>query len=228
MPAPVLTIEAPAEGSSVRGTVEVRAVADPERATHVVRFERSIAGGAWTPIGTDDSSPVYTVVRRPGAAGPGRRHADRVPGDAHRAGRHAVTSAVRTVRAAGPPLPTATLQYFRPAGDYGTELGPAHVGRRGRPGGARTDRLGQPVAATGVEGGWAGYEIPLVEHQSRSTSSCTCPPATACRTPANPAATDRSCRSTSRRLDRAGRPGRLHRTPNPLVPPRARRNRRFR
>ena len=74
VPAPTLTIEAPAEGANVRGTVEVRAVADPERATHVVRFERSVAGGAWTPIGTDDSSPGVHGLRRPHAAEPGRRH----------------------------------------------------------------------------------------------------------------------------------------------------------
>jgi glycosidase len=61
VPTPVFTIEAPHEGSGVRGTVEVRAVADPERATHVVSFERSVAGGTWTPIGSDDSSPAYTV-----------------------------------------------------------------------------------------------------------------------------------------------------------------------
>ena len=40
VPAPTLTIEAPAEGSSVRGTVEVRAIADPEKASHVVTIER--------------------------------------------------------------------------------------------------------------------------------------------------------------------------------------------
>ena len=61
VPAPSLTIEIPTEGSRVRGTVEVRAVADPERATHVVDFQRRVAGGPWTPIGTDSSSPVYTV-----------------------------------------------------------------------------------------------------------------------------------------------------------------------
>jgi alpha-amylase len=61
VPAPILTIEAPEEGASVRNEVEVRAVADPERATHIVNFERSINGGAWEAIGTDDSSPTYTA-----------------------------------------------------------------------------------------------------------------------------------------------------------------------
>ena len=58
-----------------------------------------------------------------------------------------VTSAVRTVAAAGPPATMATLRTTgAPTGDYGG-LGPAHVGRRGRPGGARADRVGQAVAA---------------------------------------------------------------------------------
>ena len=38
-----------------------------------------------------------------------------------------VTSAVRSVRFAGPPATMARLHYFRPAGDY-DRLGPAHVG----------------------------------------------------------------------------------------------------
>lgn len=69
VPAPTLTIQAPSEGSTVNGdSVEVRAVADPDRATHVVTFERSTDGGeTWSPVGgddasaTDDSSPVYTA-----------------------------------------------------------------------------------------------------------------------------------------------------------------------
>lgn len=62
VPAPVLTIQSPDEGSSVDGSVTVTATADPEKATHMVSFERSIAGGEWTAIGSDDSSPVYSVT----------------------------------------------------------------------------------------------------------------------------------------------------------------------
>src|SRR5438093_493233 len=58
---PAITLEAPNEGQRVRGTVEVRAIATPEHSSYVVAFERSVNGGAFTPIGTDDSSPVYTV-----------------------------------------------------------------------------------------------------------------------------------------------------------------------
>lgn len=63
VPAPVLTIQQPKEGSTVQGTAEVVATADPEKASHVVGFKRSVAGGPWTAIGSDDgSSPDYTVV----------------------------------------------------------------------------------------------------------------------------------------------------------------------
>jgi hypothetical protein len=58
VPAPTLTIEAPAEGSNVRGTVEVRTIADPEKGSHVVTTERRIAGGAWTAIGPTIPPPL--------------------------------------------------------------------------------------------------------------------------------------------------------------------------
>ncbi len=60
VPPPKLTIEAPAEDADVFGIIEVRVTADPERATHVVGIERSLNGGAWEPLTTDSSSPVYT------------------------------------------------------------------------------------------------------------------------------------------------------------------------
>ncbi|HJV97506.1 MAG TPA: alpha-amylase, partial [Arthrobacter sp.] len=62
VPAPILTLQKPVEGSSVEGSVELSATADPEKSSHVVSFERSVAGGDWTAVGSDDSSPVYSVV----------------------------------------------------------------------------------------------------------------------------------------------------------------------
>ncbi|MFD5278486.1 alpha-amylase family glycosyl hydrolase [Pseudarthrobacter sp. NPDC058362] len=62
VPAPVLTMQSPAEGSNVKGSVQVSATADPEKASHVVSLERSVDGGAWTSLGTDSSSPVYSVT----------------------------------------------------------------------------------------------------------------------------------------------------------------------
>ncbi|WP_231554471.1 alpha-amylase family glycosyl hydrolase [Arthrobacter sp. L77] len=62
VPQPRLTMGLPAEGTQVQGDVEVTATASPEDSEHAVTLERSIAGGAWTAIGTDDSSPTYTAV----------------------------------------------------------------------------------------------------------------------------------------------------------------------
>jgi len=61
VPAPILTLQKPVEGSSVEGLVELSATADPEKASHTVSFERSVDGGQWTAVGSDDSSPVYSV-----------------------------------------------------------------------------------------------------------------------------------------------------------------------
>ncbi|MFG1993997.1 alpha-amylase family glycosyl hydrolase [Actinoplanes sp. NPDC048988] len=157
VPAPSLTIEAPAEAANVRGTVEVRAVADPERAGHVVRFERSIAGAPWTTIGRDDSSPAYTVFDDLTplnlAAGTQIRYRAvlREP---------SAVSAVRTVRYAGPPLTTATVHYYRPAGDY-TGWGLHLWGDAVDPATLAQIAWDKPWPPTRVENGWASYDIPL-------------------------------------------------------------------
>ncbi|MEU4564273.1 alpha-amylase family glycosyl hydrolase [Actinoplanes sp. NPDC023936] len=157
VPAPRLTIEAPAEGSNVRGRLEVRAVADPERGTHVVRIDRSIAGGAWTPVGTDSSSPAYTAVDDLTAlnltAGTAIRYRAVLNG---RAGE------VRTVRYAGPPVEIATLRYQRPAGDYagwglhlwGDGVDPALLARI---------TWDKPMPPTRIGDDWAEYDIPLAD-----------------------------------------------------------------
>ncbi|BAS06955.1 alpha amylase [Arthrobacter sp. Hiyo4] len=62
VPAPILTLQKPVEGSSVEGSVELSATADSEKSSHVVTFERSVAGGEWTAVGSDDSSPVYSAA----------------------------------------------------------------------------------------------------------------------------------------------------------------------
>jgi hypothetical protein len=160
VPLPALTIEVPAEGGGVRGTVEVRAVADPERASHVVRIDRRVAGGAWTPVGTDSSSPVYTVFDDLAplnlAAGTTVEYrAVLTSGPAQ------VTSATRTVRYAGPPANTATLWYFRPLGDYG-QWGLHMWGDAVDPAILPID-WNAPFQRTGIEGGWARYDIPLAD-----------------------------------------------------------------
>jgi plastocyanin len=60
VPKPVLTFTSPAAGADVFGTIVVQLTADPERASHVVQIQRSLAGGSWQTLTTDSSSPVYS------------------------------------------------------------------------------------------------------------------------------------------------------------------------
>ena len=115
VPPPLVTIEAPAEGSNVRGTVE----AGGRRPGAGLRGTSSGASpGAWTPIGTDDSSPVYTVFDdltrlslTPGTQIQYRAVLQR---------RHHGHQRVR-MYGAGQLADVATLYYHRPAGDYGDQ-----------------------------------------------------------------------------------------------------------
>jgi alpha-amylase len=165
VPAPLITIEAPREGSRARGTVEVRAVADPETATHVVQFERSVAGGEWTFIGRDDSSPVYTVFDNLAPLNLAENTEVQYRAILTTQNGTMVTSAVRTIRTAGPqPATLATLRYFRPAGDYGDPpLGwGLHMwGEAVDPAILPID-WNLPWQRAREEDGWAVYEIPLV------------------------------------------------------------------
>jgi alpha-amylase len=62
VPAPVVTLQKPVEGSSAEGSVELSATVDPEKSSHTVTFERSVEGGEWTQVATDGSSPVYSAT----------------------------------------------------------------------------------------------------------------------------------------------------------------------
>jgi hypothetical protein len=161
VPDPLVTIEAPAEGAKVRGTVQVRAVVDPERATHVVSFERSVAGGPWTFVGSDSSSPAYTLFDdlAPLGLAPGTNVSYRAV--LHEPDGTTVTSAPRTIEVAGPKVETAIVHYFRPAGDY--DSWGLHMW-----GNAVADDVlariawDKPWQAAGIDpDGWARYEIPL-------------------------------------------------------------------
>ena len=64
VPAPTIAITSPADGGTVSNVdpVTVRATVDPERASESVRFQRSVAGGAWATLRTDRSSPDFTAT----------------------------------------------------------------------------------------------------------------------------------------------------------------------
>ena len=199
VPPPLVTIEAPAEGSRVREGRGARRgrprAGQPRRDDRAQGGRRRLDGDRHrlhrrrpTPRSTT-SGPLVPRRRRRSPTGrcspPPRR----------RAGRRARSAHVRATRAAR--SRPATLHYFRPAGDYGG-LGPAPVGRRGRPGGARADRLGQPVAAHPRRGRLGRVRHPA--GQRRGAGQLHHAPARrrlGAGRPASPAATAPSCRSTT-------------------------------
>jgi alpha-amylase len=132
-----------------------------------VTFERSVAGGPWTSIGTDDSSPVYTVFDDLGplnlTAGTPIQYRAILDDNGT-----IVVSDVRTVQAAGPQLATATLHYYRPAGDYGDPVscwGLHMWGDAVDPTVLAQIAWDNPWPWTRIENGWAEYDIPLVNDE---------------------------------------------------------------
>jgi hypothetical protein len=135
---------------------ELGLVADPERATHVVAFERSVAGGPWERLGSDDSSPVYSFTDLLAGLAAGTRVAYRAT--LTEPDGTTVTSSVRTIEVAPPPLATATVHYRRPAGDFaGWGL---HLWGDAIASGVATD-WATPRPPTAIDGQWATFVIPL-------------------------------------------------------------------
>ena len=161
---PAIVLEAPPEGGRVRGTVEVRASVTPDHAYHVVQFERSVGGGPFTVIGTDDSSPVYTVFDDTAAVPDGATVRYRAvlvygPGPGQ-----TVTSNTRTVTIVQTPVTTAIVHYSRPAGDYGSTTagwGLHMWGDAVDPAVLATVAWDRPFQRTGMDAFGAVYAIPL-------------------------------------------------------------------
>jgi glycosidase len=119
VPSPVLAMQKPAEGSSVDGKVEISAMASPEKADYTVSFERSVAGGAWTSIGSDSSSPAYTVFDDIAALGVADGTELRYRASMSVPGAGNVVSDIRTVVAGDIPQPDSVTV----AGSLNSELG---------------------------------------------------------------------------------------------------------
>ena len=203
VPAPLVTIEVPTEGSKVRGTVEVRAVADPEQPTHVVRFERSVAGGAWTPIGRTTRRPVYTVFDdlAPLNLAAGTPIAYRA--SSPRPNGTTVTSAVRTVRppghaarrrrcgTSGPPATTAIHRAGWGLHMWGTPS-IRRCSRRSRGTSRGRGPRSTQMAGPCTRSRWSTTATGQLHHAPAERRQCS--PLLASR-----AVTGRSCRSTTRR-----------------------------
>ena len=119
VPAPVLAMQKPAEGSSVDGKVEVSATASPEKADYTVNFERSVDGGDWTPVGSDSSSPAYAVFDDLAALGLADGTKVRYQATMSVPGAENVVSDIRTVVAGEIPQPDSVTV----AGSLNSEMG---------------------------------------------------------------------------------------------------------
>jgi glycosidase len=123
----VREVDAPAAAisltaSRVAKVVTARATVQPDNPLHTVRFERSVAGGDFAPIGTDSSAPSpYQATDDITSQPPGTELRYRATLTDGRGG-GTVTSNVVTLLAPQPPDPTvrtATIHYNRPDGQYG-------------------------------------------------------------------------------------------------------------
>jgi len=160
VPAPRITITTPAQDARIRDEVRLQATIDPERADQSVTFYRRVGTGDWTAIGTDESSPVYSAVDD--IAGLGLAEGDRIEYRAvlREAGGNEVTSRVRSVLVAPPPVRTAIVHYRRPAGDY-ADWGLHLFGDAIAP--ETRTAWGAPRAPTAIDDFGARFEIPLVD-----------------------------------------------------------------
>ncbi len=148
---PSLTITTPREGANVRGFANLMAEVVPEHSSDVVVWDRQIGDGPWTRVGTDTSSPVYSL------------HDEFSPDFAtgtvirYRATLNGVVTATRSVRAQKEQIATAVVHYLRSEDRAGWGL---HLWGDGLATGVATD-WGAPRMPARVVGGEAVFEIPL-------------------------------------------------------------------
>jgi hypothetical protein len=155
---PLVTITAPREGSFAHDAADVVTSVVPEHSSDVVVFERQIGNGPWTPVGTDDSSPVYTLHDTfPGlSTGTVVRYRAILNGS--------VVSDVRTIVVRQERLTTAIVHYNRPAADYGTApngWGLHMWGDAVDPAVLAAISWDKPFQRTGMDAFGAVYAIPL-------------------------------------------------------------------
>jgi alpha-amylase len=113
---PAIAMTGPPDGARRRGSVTLSAEAVPDRNHYSVTFERSVAGGAWTEVGTDGSQPVYSVKDDIDEIADGTEVSYRAV-LAYAAGK-TVTSAPRSVTVVSEPVTTARIHYQRSDGAY--------------------------------------------------------------------------------------------------------------
>ncbi len=153
---PAIELTSPAQDGRVRDRVQLGATAVPDHNDYSATFQRSVSGGDWTDVATDDSQPVYSAEDDASALAPGTEVRYRAV-LTYAAGR-TVTSATRTVHVATP-VSTAVIHYNRPAADY-ADWG-LHLFGDGKAG--RDTDWNAPRQRNGVDGYGAFFDIPLAD-----------------------------------------------------------------
>jgi hypothetical protein len=120
VPNPAVTVTSPQDGGTVSDVypVTVSATVDPESPGQEVEFQRSVAGGPWTGLGTDSSAPAYTVTDD--VSDVARGTTVRYRAILREPGSPAVTSAPAAVTVSAP---TPTVDSVTVAGSLQSELG---------------------------------------------------------------------------------------------------------
>jgi len=160
---PAIALQAPPDGSRVRGTVEVRALATPDHPDYSVTFQRSVNGGAFSNIGTDDSSPVYTAFDDTSSL-PDGAHVTYQAVLTYAPGK-TVTSDSRTVTIVQARVTTAVIHYNRPDGDYAAWG--LHLFGDGLAPGEATPAWENPTPFEGSDGYGALHRIGIADDTKR-------------------------------------------------------------
>src|SRR4051794_1500514 len=156
---PLFAWEAPEDGARVRGEVELRAVATPDKPSYVASFERQVGDEPFRTVGTDRSSPVYTAFDDTSDLPDGtvvRYRATLFDAD----GLAIAETEPRSVVVVAAPVTTAIVHYNRPAGDY-DDWG-LHLFGAALPAEVATDWLA-PRQRDGVDEFGAFFEIPIAD-----------------------------------------------------------------
>jgi alpha-amylase len=154
VPSPSIRLSSPS-GSTVTAIdpVQLEAAVDPERATQSVTFQRRIGSGAWTTLGTDTSSPAYTLTDDVSDLPIGTAVSYRAV--LHEGSLPTVTSAVVTVTTAEPAPARDSVTV---AGDLQSELG--------CPGDWQPDCAATHLAFDTSDGLWhATFTLPAGDYQ---------------------------------------------------------------
>ena len=154
---PLVRLTAPGDGAKIRNQVRLTAEVVPDDNDNVVEFQRSVDGGPWTTVDTDGSQPAYVGSDDVSALADGavvsyRAVLTYAPGKT-------VTSAPASATVS-PPVTTAVVHYFRPAGDY-DDWG-LHLWGDAIAPGVATDWTA-PRQRDGVDGDGAYFNIPLAD-----------------------------------------------------------------